>query len=200
MLTLISMSGSLMLFLMIAAPPASAAYPASRTVDVKDQLHGVAVADPYRWLEAAATAEVQAWMKAQDELTRARLAALPGRDAIARRLKELLYVEQMSPPSHRGRRYFYARRPADKENDIVYWKEGKDGAERVLLDPNGWSADGSTSLGVWSVSWDGKRVAYQVHANNADEATVYVMDVATGRRSTVDVIEGGKYAEPSWTP
>src|SRR5262249_16459258 len=120
--------------------------------------------------------------------------------AIAARLKELLYVEHMSPPEHRGTRYFFTRRPADKEKEIVYWKEGKGGAEQVLLDPNSWSADGSTSLGVWSVSWDGKRVAYAVRANNADEATVYVMDVASGRRSTVDVIPGGKYAEPSWTP
>jgi prolyl oligopeptidase len=70
----------------------------------------------------------------------------------------------------------------------------------MLLDPNAWSADGSSSLGVWSVSYDGKRVAYSVKANNSDEATLHVMDVATGKKSDVDVIEGAKYASPSWMP
>ena len=70
----------------------------------------------------------------------------------------------------------------------------------MLLDPNTWSNDGSASLGVWSVSYDGKKVAYTVKANNSDEATLYVMDVATGKKSDIDVIEGAKYAWPSWTP
>ncbi|MGZ6971170.1 MAG: prolyl oligopeptidase family serine peptidase, partial [Thermoanaerobaculia bacterium] len=67
-------------------------------------------------------------------------------------------------------------------------------------DPNTWSADGSASLGGWEVSWDGTRVAYQKKINNSDEATLYVMDVSTGKVSDVDVIEGGKYASASWTP
>ena len=70
----------------------------------------------------------------------------------------------------------------------------------MLFDPNEWSKDGSVSLGGWNVSWDGKLVAYQVHRNNSDEATLHVMDVATGKVSEVDVIEGGKYAHASWTP
>src|SRR4051812_23635711 len=66
-------------------------YPRTRREDVKDVLHGVEVHDPYRWLEDEKSPEVQAWMKAQDDYARARLAKLPGRDAIAARLKELLY-------------------------------------------------------------------------------------------------------------
>ncbi len=79
-------------------------YPPSRTADVADVLHGVKLADPYRWLENAESPEVQAWMKAQDDLTRQRLASLPGRDAIASRLKELYYVDVVSAPEHRGSR------------------------------------------------------------------------------------------------
>src|SRR5262249_11740516 len=56
------------------------------------------------------------------------------------------------------------------------------------------------TLGGWSVSWDGNRVAYQVHKNNSDEATLHVMDVATGKISDVDTIDGAKYAHASWTP
>jgi prolyl oligopeptidase len=69
-----------------------------------------------------------------------------------------------------------------------------------MLDPNAWSADGSVALGVWVVAWDGKRVAYAVKSNNSDEAVLHVMDVASGKKSDVDVIEGAKYAQPAWTP
>src|SRR5271169_6802697 len=99
-------------------------YPPSRTVDVTDVLHGAPVADPYRWLEDVKSPEVQAWMKAQDDLARQRLASLPGRDAIAARLKELYYIDAVSAPQHRGSRYFFTRRHVDKEKSIVYWKEG----------------------------------------------------------------------------
>jgi prolyl oligopeptidase len=183
-----------------AADSARPPYPPTRTSETADVLHGVTVRDPYRWLEDEKSPEVQAWMTAQDRLTRQHVASLPGREALAARLRELLYLDSLGAPIHRGTRYFFTRRHASKEKSIVYWKEGANGAEKVLLDPNGWSADGSASLGAWSVSWDGKTVAYGKKVNNSDEATLHVMDVATGKVSDVDVIEGAKYAYPSWTP
>jgi len=165
-----------------------------------DDLHGVQVPDPYRWLEDGQSEEVKRWADEQDKLARSMLARLPGRDAMVARLKELFYVESAGTPRHHGTRWFYPKREAGKEKYAVYVRERKDGADRVLLDPNAWSADGSVSLGVWSVSWDGKTVAYTVKGNNSDEATLYVMDVATGKKHERDVIEGAKYAWPSWTP
>lgn len=185
-----------------AMPPAPRAlsYPATRKEDVKDTLFGATVLDPYRWLEDVKSPQVQEWMKAQDDLARAELKKLPERDAIAARLKELFYVDTLSAPRHMGDRYFYTRRHATKEKAIVYWKAGKEGKEQVLLDPNGWSEDGSVSLGGWRVSWDGKTVAYTVKKNAADEASLYIMDVATGQKREKEVIEGAKYADASWTP
>src|SRR5262249_12999890 len=87
-----------------------------------------------------------------------------------------------------------------REKPIAYYREGKDGADKVLLDPNGWSTDGSVALGGGVVSWDGKRVGYGVERNKSDEAVLPVVGVATGKKSGVDLIEGAKYASPSWTP
>jgi prolyl oligopeptidase len=182
------------------APAGRPAYPASRRTDDADVIHGVRVADPYRWLEDGKSDEVHAWTQAQDKLAREVLAKLPERDAIAARLRELFYVESVGTPRHVAGRWFFPRRDAGKEKFTVYWREKRAGADRVLLDPNEWSPDGSVSLGVWSVSYDGRTVAYSVKSNNSDEATLYVMDVATGKKSEVDVIEGAKYAWPSWTP
>ena len=175
-------------------------YPLARRVDQIDELHGVRLADPYRWLEDGTSDEVKRWVDAEDAFARAHLSKLPERNAIAARLKELLYVESTGTPHHRGQRWFFSRRDAGKEKAAVYYREGKSGADKVLLDPNAWSADGSVALGNWSVSWDGRRTAYAKKSNNSDEATLYVLDVASGKNSDVDVIEGAKYASPAWTP
>src|SRR5262249_6252908 len=110
------------------------------------------------------------------------------------------YIDSLDAPVHRGERYFYRKRVATKEKAIVAWKQGKDGEEAVLFDPNEWSKDRNVALGTWQVSWDGKTVAYTIHLNNSDEATLYVMDVKSGKKSDVDVIHGAKYASASWTP
>jgi prolyl oligopeptidase len=175
-------------------------YPLSPAEATADTLHGVVVPDPYRWLENAGSPDVQRWMEAEDSVARAFLDKLPERAAIADRLRSLYYVDNVSPPLHRGDRYFYSRRLPDKEKAIVYWRESATGSDSVLLDPNTWSDAGNLSLGEWVVSWDGRRVAYKVSKNNADDATLYVMDVATGKRSDIDVITGARYATPSWTP
>jgi len=173
-------------------------YPVALAGDAADVLHGVTVADPYRWLEDEKDPKVVAWTRAENELARAELAKLPERDAIAARMRELLYLDSLSVPKQRGSTTFWTRRHADKEKGIVYVKDGA--GERVLLDPNGWTTDGSSSLGTWVPSWDGKKIAYAVKKNNSDEATLHVLDVASGKDSAIDLIEGAKYASPAWTP
>ena len=175
-------------------------YPATRRGPEKDTLHGVDVLDPYRWLEDATSTDVQAWMGKEDGYARTELARSPDRDAIATRLRELFYVDSVGLPFHRGTKYFFTRREATKEKGVVYWKEGKTAAEKVLLDPNAWPAERHIALGGWWPSWDGKTVAYKTKENNGDEATLYVMDVASGKKSEIDVIDGAKYAGASWTP
>ncbi|MFZ5480265.1 MAG: prolyl oligopeptidase family serine peptidase [Myxococcota bacterium] len=182
------------------AKPAIPAVPEARREAVADTLHGVVVADPYRWLEDEKSPEVQAWMKAEDDHARARLAALPAREKLAARFKELYYVDSVNPPVQRAGRYFYLKTHADEEKAILYWREGSEGAEKVLLDPNQWSKDGTVSLGYWMPSWDGKRIVYAEKPNAADEATLKVVEVDTGAVSTTDVIPGAKYADPDWTP
>src|SRR5262245_17481271 len=81
-------------------PKNTLAYPRTRKDNTQDNLFGVTVPDPYRWLEDGKSGEVQDWMKAQDSLARAELAKLPERDAIAKRLKDLFYIESLSAPRH----------------------------------------------------------------------------------------------------
>ncbi len=180
-------------------PPMSLV-PPTRVQLISDSVSGQTVNDPYRWLEDEKSPEVQAWMHAQDEFARARIAEQPGHGVLLRRFRDLYYVESMGAPIKRGGRYFYARTHKDREKAVVYWRQGATGAEQVLLDPNTWSTDNTVSLGTWMPSWDGKKVVFAQRPNAADEAILYVLDVDTGVRSTVDVIPGAKYASPSWLP
>ena len=173
--------------------PMTKPYPDTRRDDIVEQIHGVDVADPYRWLEDASQPEVKAWMAAQNAYARAQLAALPGRDALVDRLKSLFYYDALGAPLHRGGRYFWTRKHADKEKMVVYWKDGAAGEAHVLFDPNTWSKDGSVGLGGWWPTWDGTTVAYNVRANNADESELHVLDVATGQERG-ELIAGTKYA------
>jgi prolyl oligopeptidase len=173
---------------------------ATRAENIVETIHGETVRDPYRWLEDEKSPEVQKWMDEQNAAARKVLDALPGRSELDARLKKLLYIEDVSAPQRYGSRYFYTRRHANKEKSIVYWKEGKDGAEKVLFDPNTWSADGSTALGQYEPDEQGRNVVFSVRENNSDEATMYLMDIASGERSKIDVIHGAKYASPSWLP
>ena len=195
---------TLLLLAAVLAAPAVAAdrppYPPTRVEDVVENLHGTDVHDPYRWLEDGTSAEVQAWVSDESTYARQYLDHLPGRDRLAERLQEVSYVDATSTPRRAGSRLFFSRRKPDQEKAVLYWRADHDGVDHALVDPSTLSADGSTSLGQWVPSHDGKTLAYTLRENNADEATLYVKDVATGKVSDLDRIEGAKYASPSWTP
>ena len=53
-------------------------YPKTRTVDAVEELAGVRVPDPYRWLEDGDADEVRLWQKAQNELTSTAVRDWPG--------------------------------------------------------------------------------------------------------------------------
>ena len=185
-----------------APPPAAAVekdYPPTRRDNVIDRLHGTEVKDPYRWLEDPGTPEVASWMAAQDGYARDHLAKLEGRDAIGKLLADVMYYDSVTAPIHRNGRYFYMRKHKDKEKRVVYWKTGENGAEKVLLDPNTWSTDGSAGLKQWAVSWDGKYVAYNISEHNADETSMKVLDVATGKLLR-DEIPHTRFGGTSWSP
>lgn len=174
-------------------------YPPTPRHDTQVTLHGVRVEDPYQWLEPVHAPEVKSWVEAQSAYARGILDAMPSQAALQRRFTDILYLDAVSAPEVRGDRHFYTRRYKTKEKSILMVRP-PEGEERVLIDPNEMSADGSVSMGNWFVSWDGKQVAYTLHENNADEATLFVRDVDSGQDSKVDVIAGAKYAGPSWTP
>ena len=159
------------------------AYPQTRRVDVVEPQFGVNVADPYRWLEndVRNDNEVRAWVAAQNQVTDAYLARLPLRDAFKARMTELYDYERYGIPRKRENHYFYAKNDGLQNQSVLFVRDGLSGEGRVLIDPNGWSADGATALAEWTPSEDGKLLAFAIQDGGSDWRTVKVMDVATGK-------------------
>ncbi|MEN2787467.1 prolyl oligopeptidase family protein [Sphingomonas qilianensis] len=174
-------------------------YPETRKVAQVDAQFGVPVADPYRWLEndVRSDTEVAAWVEAENAVTNAYLATLPGRDVFKARLKQLLDYERFGLPVHKGAHYFYSRNSGLQNQAVLYVRDSLDGEGRVLIDPNGWSKDGATALAEWVPSEDGSKVLYTVQDGGTDWRTVKVLDVATGQ-ATADTIEWVKFSNLAW--
>src|SRR6516164_2659720 len=138
-------------------------YPAARRLDLVEDLFGHRVADPYRWLEDASSAESQDWLGAQDALWNEYRDSLPLRDEFASRVRELLRVGSVGLPAWRGATRFYTRRDPDQEHAVLYVSDveisGMSGApapdipetasERVLIDPVALDPSGLTTLDAW---------------------------------------------------
>lgn len=158
-----------------------------------DSLHGVRVPDPYRWLEEGDQPRVRGWVEKQVALGRAYLDRQPEREAVASRLRQLFYFDWTTPPAHEGKRWFFQRRHKDKEKPVFYYRDTLDGEERVAIDANRLSEDGSVSLqGAWP-SPSGRYVAYKQSRNNTDAGTLHVRDLDTGEERESERIAGANY-------
>lgn len=181
-----------------AAMPAIS-YPETRRSDVVEERFGYRIADPYRWLEndARTDGEVAVWMAAQDRTTRAHLATLPARDAFRARLTALYDHERLTAPQKRGGRYFFTRNAGLDNQAVLLMREGVDGPDRVLIDPNAWSSDGAIALAEWAPSEDGRLVAFGVQEAGSDWRTIRVLDVATGALLE-DEIARARFTTSAW--
>ena len=173
--------------------------PATRREDVVDTIHGVAVADPYRWLEDGESEETRSWTAAQNALTEQALNAAPGRAVLEARLRDLLSVGTVDSPAVRGRRLFYLKREGEQNQPVLYARDGVDGAERVVVDPNALDAAGLAALDWWYPSPDGRRVAYGISTDGDEWSTLRVVAVDAGE-ILPDAIPRTRYCSLAWLP
>ncbi|MFC3712581.1 prolyl oligopeptidase family protein [Sphingoaurantiacus capsulatus] len=174
-------------------------YPKTRADTTSDTHFGTKVDDPYRWLENDVRNDtaVAAWVEAQNKVTDAYLTALPGRDAIAKRMKQLWDFEKFMLPKKAGSRYFFERNSGVQNQFVLYVQDSLDAAPRQLIDPNGWSKDGATALSDWKPSPDGTRLVYSIQDGGSDWRTVKVLNVADGQ-TLADELKWVKFSDLSW--
>ncbi|HEX6343231.1 prolyl oligopeptidase family serine peptidase [Umezawaea sp.] len=173
-------------------------YPSAERLDLVEDLHGYPVADPYRWLEDPADPRTAEWSGSQDALARSWLDALPGREALGDRLRDLMRTGSVSTPVWRAGRAFFTRRDPGQDHPVVRLREA-DGTERVLLDVNELDPSGATTLDAWSPSAEGGLLAYQVSVGGDERSVLFVVDVDSGER-VEGPIDRCRYSPVGWLP
>ena len=172
-------------------------YPPAPRLDLTEDLFGHRVADPYRWLEDAGSAETSQWLAAEEELWAAYRAQLPDRDRFAGRVHELMQVGAVGVPAWRGTARFYSRRDPGQEHGVLYVAD--DAGERALIDPVAIDPSGRTTLDGWQPDKEGRLLAYQLSSGGDEESLLRVMDVASGE--LVDgPIDRCRYSGVAWLP
>jgi prolyl oligopeptidase len=186
-------------FALIAMPVRgqSLVYPDTRKVEQVDDYHGTKVADPYRWLEDDNSAETKQWVEAENKVTFAYLDKIPYRAQVKQRLEQLFNYPKYSAPFFKGELLFYSKNDGLQNQSVSYMQKGLDGAPEVLLDPNKFSADGTTRLGSFDVSRDGRYVAYGMEVGGSDWQEAKVRDVAT-KQDLTDDLKWLKFTQFAW--
>jgi prolyl oligopeptidase len=169
---------------------------------VTDTYFGTAVADPYRWLENVKDPEVERWMRAQADYARAVLDAIPGRDALRKRIDELdsaVPARVIDVQRRPGQRVFFQRRGATENQFKLYVRDTK--GTRLLVDPEVISKKTGTphAINYTAPSWSGRYVAYGLSAAGSEDAELFVVDADSGR-TVLGPITRAQYGAVGWLP
>ncbi|MGA9391438.1 MAG: prolyl oligopeptidase family serine peptidase [Candidatus Sulfotelmatobacter sp.] len=190
---------------------ASSTVPKTEKRPLEETVHGVKIVDNYRWLEDGASPDTQKWVEEEMSYTRSLLDPLPGRDAIHKRLTELLSIGSISAPQIGGKYYFYTRREGMQNQPVLYVREGgvkraeggvetkNNGKDRVLLDVNHLAADGTIALDWYQPSENGKYLAYGTSPSGSEMSTLHIIETKTGN-TLPDTIERTRACSIAWMP
>ena len=175
--------------------------PAAPVRNVTDTYFGTKIDDPYRYMEDIKDPQVEAWLKAQADYTRAVLAKIPQRDEI---LKEVTTfgdaaAARVTSVQLMGNHVYYLKRKADENIGKLYVREGFGGKERLLVDPDRLPApEGKhNAIDYFAASPDNRYVAYGASVGGSEQSVLHVIEVATGKE-TGDVIDRANFGSPSW--
>ena len=155
-------------------------YPETKKCDTVDHYFGVAVPDPYRWLEDDYSEETANWVKAQNEVTNKFLSQIPYREKMKQHLKDIMNYPKEGAPWKKGDRYFFYRNDGLQNQSVLYYKNSLDGKAVELLDPNKISDDGTVALSTLGISDDGNYLGYAISRNGSDWQEIYVKNITTG--------------------
>ena len=181
----------------MAASGQTIKYPQAPKDGTVDEYFGVKVADPFRPLEDDTCAATAAWVEAENKVTNAYLAKIPQRDKYLRRLKQVVNYEKVYTPFEKNGKWYVYKNDGMQNQAVLYQMDRLGGEQRVFLDPNKLSDDGTVALKNISFSNGGRYFAYVISRSGSDWEEIYVMDVKTGKLLP-DHIVWAKFTGADW--
>ena len=179
---------------------AQTAYPKAHKDNTVDVYFGEKVADPYRWLEDDMSAQTAEWVDAENAVTRKYLDNIPMRKNILKRLKETANYEKIGIPFKRQGKWYVYRNNGLQNQSVLYQMDSPTAdasKQRVWLDPNALSTDGTVALKGIYFSHNGRYMAYVISRSGSDWEEIYVKDCQTGR-DIDDHIVWAKFTSATW--
>jgi prolyl oligopeptidase len=171
--------------------------PKAKVEPVEDTVQGHKIVDRYRYLENPNDPDTKLYVEQELSYTRSILDPLPGRRTINTRLSQLLEIGTVGAPQMGGRYYFHTRREGNQNQPVLYVREGLKDADRVLVDVNKMSSDGTVALDWWFAADDGRYVAYGTSQSGSEESTLRIVESATGK-VLPDTIDRTRFASLAW--
>jgi len=173
------------------------AAPVARVEPVNDVYFGETITDNYRWMENAKDPDWLPFLENQNKHTRGVIDAIPGRDKLLARIKEVTGdIVATNRVQEEGEYLFFEQRPAGAESFKLFVRAG--GKDTVLVDPTAINADGGHfSLDWWEASPGGKYVAYGLSKDGSEDSVLHILETATGK-DLPETIANTQYGSPSW--
>ncbi|MBK9271675.1 MAG: S9 family peptidase [Saprospiraceae bacterium] len=172
-------------------------YPDTKMDTVIDQYHGQSVSDPFRWLEDDRSEQTAEWVRLQNQLTFNYLDQIPFRQKLKDRMVLWMNYEKSSTPVKEKNHYYFFKNNGLQNQDVFYRSSQLDSEHELVIDPNTFSKEGTTSISGLSVSKDEKYLAFQVSAGGSDWNKILVLDLAT-KSLMKDTIHWVKFSSISW--
>ena len=161
-----------------AAPPVARVEPRVHSV------HGEARVDDYYWLRDRGDPDVIAYIEAENSYTRDVMHHTEAlQDQLYQEMKGRIKETDLSVPERVDQYFYYTRTEAGRQYPILCRRQGSvESTEEILLDQNLLAA-GHTyfKIGVSEISPDHRLLAYSVDTSGAEEFTLYIKDLETGR-------------------
>lgn len=174
-----------LLTLVLVSCQMSKPVPVTEKRPVTDEYHGVRITDDYRWLERAEDPDVQKWIEAQNDYSRAYFERLSIRSAVHERLSQLSVrparYYRLTPV---GDRVFAMKDqpPRNRPVLVVLPYDLDTSRVRVVVDPEQLDSNARLGLDWFRVSDDGRFVAVSLSARGSEDGSARVFEVATGRQ------------------
>jgi prolyl oligopeptidase len=173
-------------------------YPAAPRTAVVDTYFGHAIPDPYRPLEDDDASATKKWVEAENALTFGYLGRLQQRESIRKRLTALWNYPKVQVPLEEAGQLWFRKNSGLQKQFVLYREAQSGGTPAPVLDPNVLSPDGSIAVAQWSVSPDGRTLAYTTAAGGSDLLDIHLRNLATGR-DLPEVLHRVKFTDISWT-
>ena len=178
-------------------PTLAVTYPETDRRAHVDTYHGEEVTDEYHWLEDDNADDTKAWVTAQNKTTFGYLEQIPFRQAFADRLTELVNYPRVGAPSKVGDRYIWSKNDGLQNQSVYYVREGLDGEEKVLIDPNTLNDEGTTAIGLLGADKTNRYMAYRRSEAGSDWGSIYVRDLETNE-DLDDELQWVKFSGAGW--